>query len=114
MPALGDSNQITQLRELVAQNPAMIQPLIQQLTAANPQLGRILADNPQALLNFLEGEEGEAGGAGVQVVNITPEEQAAIERVSWERWRKKTDADGNAASSARVPAGGGDRGVSCV
>jgi hypothetical protein len=35
------------------------------------------------------GEGGEEGGeGGVQVVNVTPEEQAAIERVSWERWGK--------------------------
>lgn len=91
LSGLPDSNQLSRLRELVAQNPASIQPLIQQLTTANPQLGQLLAENPQELLNFLagDGEEGEVGGLpGVQVVNITPEEQAAIERVSLARWRK--------------------------
>lgn len=90
LSALRDNNQLTQLRELVTQNPAYIQPLIQQLTAANPQLGQLFADNPEALLNFLaeEGEGEGEGGPGLQVVNVTPEEQAAIERVSWAPWRK--------------------------
>lgn len=101
---------MAQLRELVSQNPELLQPLIQQLAAANPQIGQLLAENPQELLNFLAeggevGEEGE-GLAGVQVVNVTPEEQAAIERVSWGTWGK-THADGNAAPGARVLARGG-------
>lgn len=82
---------MAQLRELVAQNPALIQPLIQQLAAANPQLAQLFAQNPEALVNALSegGEEGEVEGEGVpgvQVVNITPEEQAAIERVSCGTW----------------------------
>ncbi|KAG8213906.1 UV excision repair protein [Butyriboletus roseoflavus] len=86
LSALRDNAQMAQLRELVSQNPELLQPLIQQLAAANPQVGQLLAENPQALLNFLAegGEEGEFEGEGlpgVQVVNITPEEQAAIERL---------------------------------
>lgn len=93
MSALRDNPQIAQLRELVAQNPGLLQPLIQQLAAANPQLAQLIAANPEALLNILSegGEEGEVereGLPGVQVVNITPEEQAAIERVSCGTWRQ--------------------------
>lgn len=94
LSALRDNNQIAQLRELVSQNPTLIQPLIQQLAAGNPQLAQILSANPEALLNMFEesGEGSEDAGEGlpgVQVVNVTPEEQAAIERVSWETWKKK-------------------------
>jgi UV excision repair protein RAD23 len=86
LSALRDPNQMAQLRELVEQNPALVQPLIQQLAAANPQLAQMLANDPQALQQILaqlggDGEGGEEGLAGVQVVNITPEEQAAIERL---------------------------------
>ncbi|KAN0091115.1 UV excision repair protein Rad23 [Tylopilus felleus] len=82
----GNHPQMAQLRDLVSQNPALIQPLIQQLAAANPQLAQSLAANPEELLNYLggggEGGEGsEEGLGGVQVVNVTPEEQAAIERL---------------------------------
>jgi len=59
--------------------------VIQQLVAANPQLAQVLASNPQALLQLLgDGGEGEGEGEGIpgmQVVNVTPEEQAAIERL---------------------------------
>ncbi|KAI6021414.1 hypothetical protein BKA83DRAFT_4281568 [Pisolithus microcarpus] len=50
------------------QNPALLQPLIQQLAASNPQLREMLA----------------GGGGfppGAQVIQVTPEEQAAIERL---------------------------------
>ena len=86
LSALRDNPQIAQLREMVAQNPAMIQPLIQQLATANPQMAQLIAQNPEALFQLLGGGEDfdEEGPLppGTQVVNITVEERAAIERVS--------------------------------
>lgn len=76
---------IAALRELALQNPAVLQPMIQQLSQRNPQLAQALAADPGALLDILgagedgEGEEGIPPGA--HVVNVTPEERAAIERV---------------------------------
>ncbi|KAA1473979.1 UV excision repair protein Rad23 [Dentipellis sp. KUC8613] len=86
MSALRDNPQIAQLRELVQQNPALIQPLIQQLAGANPQLAQLIASNPEALFQILGGGEGgefDEGELppGTQVINVTPEEQAAIERL---------------------------------
>lgn len=72
------------LRELAGQNPALLQPVIQQLAQNNPQLAQALASDPNALLNLLGGEEGDDGEAippGAHVVNVTPEERAAIERL---------------------------------
>jgi len=77
------------VRELVAQNPALIQPVIQQLAQNNPQLAELLAQNPEALFNLLnEGMDMDDDGEGpippgAQVINVTPEERAAIERVSF-------------------------------
>ena len=73
------------IREVLTQNPALLQPMIQQLAQNNPHLAQVLAQNPEALLDLLEGgEEGDDGQPippGAQVVNVTPEEHAAIERV---------------------------------
>jgi UV excision repair protein RAD23 len=89
--ALRDNPQIQQLRELMAQNPAMIQPLIQQLAASNPAIAQTIAQNPEALTQLLGGaggiefdEDGEDGPVppGAHVVSVTEEERAAIQRVS--------------------------------
>jgi XPC-binding domain len=59
--------------------------MIQQLAQTNPQLAAALASDPASLLQLLgEGEVGDDGEPippGAHVVNVTPEERAAIERV---------------------------------
>ncbi|KAI9455448.1 hypothetical protein BJY52DRAFT_1151682 [Lactarius psammicola] len=95
MAALRDNPRFNAIRGLVAQNPALLQPMIQQLAASDPQLAQALASNPEALLNLLasnpealgllgggeEDEDGEPIPPGAHVVNVTPEERAAIERL---------------------------------
>ncbi|EMD37713.1 hypothetical protein CERSUDRAFT_83454 [Gelatoporia subvermispora B] len=87
LAALQNNPQFQQLRQVIAQNPALVQPLIQQLAGANPQFAQLLAQNPEALLTALglgegdfEGDEG-ALPPGTHVINITPEEQEAIQRL---------------------------------
>jgi XPC-binding domain len=83
-PGLRADPRLAALRELAGQNPALLQPVIQQLAQNNPQLAQALASDPNALLDLLggaEGEEGEAIPPGAHVINVTPEERAAIERV---------------------------------
>lgn len=80
------------IQQLVAQNPAMLQPLIQQLAQANPAIAQQLAANPELLYQLLggvdpggEGEDLEGEGdlpPGTHIVNITAEEAEAIARVS--------------------------------
>ena len=93
-PALGGSPaasgadpRLAALRDLAGQNPALLQPMIQQLAQNNPQLAQALAQDPNALLDLLGGgevgDDGEAIPPGAHVVNVTPEERAAIERVSF-------------------------------
>lgn len=75
---------------MVQQNPALIQPLLQQLATANPQLAQLIAQNPQALYELLgaapegegEGDEEDFLGPQVMQVNLTEDEAAAVERVN--------------------------------
>ena len=72
---------MNQLRELAQQNPAALQQIIQQLVAGNPQLADLAAQNPEALLQMLGGGADEEGEQGAHVIQVTPEEHAAIQRV---------------------------------
>jgi UV excision repair protein RAD23 len=88
-----------QLRQLVQQNPNLLQPFLQQLGQSNPNLLTQLTSNPTLLMSFLaEGAEGldddpslppgMMGGAGAggpedqtQYVQVSQEERDAIERL---------------------------------
>jgi UV excision repair protein RAD23 len=96
LATLRNNPQIAQLRQLIAQNPEMIQPIIQQLAATNPAIATALAANPELLLHLLGGQgegqdDGEYGEGdeelppGTHIVSVTEEERAAIERVSSRR-----------------------------
>lgn len=85
---LRNNPQIAQLRAQLAADPSSIQPLIQQLAHFNPEIAQAIAQNPEALLQLLapddeEGQDGEQVPPGAQVLNVTPEERDAIQRVSW-------------------------------
>ncbi|KAJ7462208.1 hypothetical protein B0H11DRAFT_99748 [Mycena galericulata] len=88
LAALQNNPQIQQLRELMAQNPALIQPLIQQLGAQNPALMQMIEQNPAAVARLFgvdgaEFDEGDDGPVppGAHVVSVTEEERAAIQRL---------------------------------
>jgi UV excision repair protein RAD23 len=72
---------------MVQQNPELIQPLLQQVAAQNPALAQMFNQNPQALYELLGAglggeDEDDYGGEEVMQINLTPEEAAAVERVS--------------------------------
>lgn len=75
--------------QMVQQNPALIQPLLQQIGAQYPELAQLINQNPQALYELLGAGPGGEGddeddlmGQQVMQVNLTQEEAAAVERVS--------------------------------
>jgi len=82
-----------QIQQMVAQNPALLQPLIQQLAASNPGLAQALNANPEILYELLGGAAGGEGlgdddgmdegpiPPGAHVVSVTAEERAAIDRL---------------------------------
>ena len=80
-----------QLRALVHQQPQLLESVLQQVSASNPQLAHLIASNPNAFVQLLaetgDGDENPEGqipmppGAN-NVVSVTEEEREAIERVS--------------------------------
>lgn len=81
--------QMARIREAVQNNPALIQPLLQQIATTDPELAEALNQDPQALYHLLglneedmaaEGE-GDFEGPQVMQVNLTEEEVAAVERL---------------------------------
>ncbi|KAJ1964602.1 UV excision repair protein rad23 [Dipsacomyces acuminosporus] len=96
---LRDTPQFQQLQHIVAENPQMLQPVLQELAVQQPQLVRLIANHEEEFLHMLlEGLSEEqvnaainAGGLAAeddgegddshQYIRITPEERAAIERL---------------------------------
>ena len=76
--------QFQQLRQIVQTQPQMLEPILQQVAAGNPQLAQIIGQNPDQFLQLLSEEaDGDAPlPPGAQEVQVTPEERDAIERVS--------------------------------
>lgn len=74
-----------QLRQLVQQQPHMLEPILQQVAAGNPQIAQIIGQNSDQFLQLLS-EEGDDEDAalppGTQAISVTEEERDAIERVS--------------------------------
>ncbi|CAG8594236.1 9138_t:CDS:2 [Funneliformis mosseae] len=72
-----------QLRQIVQQNPSMLQPLLQQLGQSNPQFLQLINSNPEYFMRLLQ--EGEEAGEGnlppPQYVSVTQEEKEAIDRL---------------------------------
>lgn len=84
---------ISQLQQLVAENPAALQPLIQAIAQSNPQLAQALNADPQGVLNLLAnmnaqgGPEAMAAQAGQEVDiprfdELNAEDQAAVGQIT--------------------------------
>ncbi|KAL7626756.1 UV excision repair protein rad23 [Parahypoxylon ruwenzoriense] len=80
---LRNNAQFQQLRQVVQQQPQMLEPILQQLGAGNPQLAQLISQNPEQFLNLL-GETGDDDAPlppGAQTISVTEEERDAIERL---------------------------------
>ncbi|GMH37681.1 hypothetical protein BSKO_05554 [Bryopsis sp. KO-2023] len=92
---LRNSPQFHALRQMVAQNPHILEPMLQELGKSNPDLFRQINDNQQDFLRLLTeeqqgGEVAEAaqglmqlheGAAPVEDIEVSPEDEAAIDRL---------------------------------
>ncbi|KAH6888632.1 XPC-binding domain-containing protein [Thelonectria olida] len=76
--------QFQQLRQVVQQQPQMLEPILQQLGAGNPQLAQLIASNPDQFLQLLGEDAGDDDvplPPGAQAIAVTEEERDAIERL---------------------------------
>lgn len=76
--------------QAVQQNPALIQPLMQQIATQNPQLAQLINQHPEALYELLGaggGDDEDYGGPQIMSVDLTQDEAAAVGRVSAARVR---------------------------
>lgn len=80
---LRNNPQFQQLRQVVQQQPAMLEPILQQVAAGNPQLAQIITQNPEQFMQLLaeDGDDDVALPPGAQQISVTEEEREAIERV---------------------------------
>jgi UV excision repair protein RAD23 len=73
-----------QLRAVIQTNPNLLQPALAQLAQTQPQIFQLITQNQEAFLKLLmEGAEGmEEEGGQANVISVTPEEKAAIDRLA--------------------------------
>ena len=81
---LRNNSQFQQLRQVVQQQPQMLEPILQQVGAGNPQLAQLIAQNRDQFLQLLAEDIGDDAPLppGAQAISVTEEERDAIERVS--------------------------------
>jgi UV excision repair protein RAD23 len=80
---LRNNPQFQQLRQVVQQQPQMLEPILQQVGAGNPQLAQLIASNPEQFLQLLaeDADEDAPLPPGAQAISVTEEEREAIERL---------------------------------
>ncbi|KAF2156142.1 UV excision repair protein Rad23 [Myriangium duriaei CBS 260.36] len=80
---LRNNPQFQQLRQVVQQQPQMLEPILQQVVQGNPQVAQIIANHPDQFMQLLaeDADDDAALPAGVQPISVTEEEREAIERL---------------------------------
>ncbi|KAI9786838.1 MAG: hypothetical protein M1839_005069 [Geoglossum umbratile] len=82
---LRNNPQFQQLRSVVQQQPQMLEPILQQVGAGNPQLAQLIGQNPDQFLQLLSedphDDEDNPLPPGAQAISVTEEEREAIERL---------------------------------
>ncbi|KAL8722348.1 MAG: hypothetical protein Q9225_001138 [Loekoesia sp. 1 TL-2023] len=80
---LRNNPQFQQLRQVVQSQPQMLEPILQQVGAGNPQLAHLIQEHPEQFLQLLSEEADNDAPAppGAQEVFVNEEEREAIERL---------------------------------
>lgn len=94
---LSENEQMRLLRTALQTNPELIQPLLEQLAASNPQVASLIQQDPEGFVrNFLgtgedmgfdfeegegEGDDGEGEQQGTIRIELTEQDERAIERL---------------------------------
>ncbi|RKF56122.1 UV excision repair protein rhp23 [Golovinomyces cichoracearum] len=80
---LRNNPQFQQLRQVVQQQPQMLEPILQQVGAGNPHLAALIGNHSHQFLQLLseEGENDAALPPGAHPISVTEDERAAIDRL---------------------------------
>ncbi|KAL4493999.1 hypothetical protein ABPG72_022016 [Tetrahymena utriculariae] len=80
---LAQNPQFQHIAQAIRQNPALLQPVMQQLAQTNPEVARLLQQNPQAFLQLLVAASENEGGQTLppNAIQVTPEEKADIDDI---------------------------------
>ncbi|BCR85014.1 putative UV excision repair protein (RadW) [Aspergillus chevalieri] len=70
-----------QLRQLVQQQPQMLEPILQQVAAGNPQIAQLIGQNEEQFLQLLSEDGEDVLPPGTQTISVTEDERDAIERL---------------------------------
>lgn len=79
----GSPQTLQQLRTLLEQNPAALQPLVQALVQSNPQLAEAISQDPEGVLRMLAGEglEGEDSMDIPTLQQLSSEDRTQVEQM---------------------------------
>lgn len=107
-----------QLRQLVQQQPQMLEPILQQVGDGNPGLAQLIGQNQEQFLQLLSEDIDDDSQVppGTHTIAVTEEERDAIERVSCDCLRMSTRllTKSTTAVSPWVLSRCGDPGVLCL
>ncbi|KAF2462333.1 XPC-binding domain-containing protein [Lineolata rhizophorae] len=80
---LRNNPQFQQLRQVVQQQPQMLEPILQQVAAGNPQLAQLISQHEEQFLQLLseDADDDAPLPPGAQMISVTEEEREAIERL---------------------------------
>uniref|UniRef100_V5GR64 UV excision repair protein RAD23 n=2 Tax=Kalmanozyma brasiliensis (strain GHG001) TaxID=1365824 RepID=V5GR64_KALBG len=81
---LGNPAMLAQLQQLVSQNPAALQPLVQAIAQSNPQLAEAMNADPQGVLALLAGGAAGQGGEEMDLPTmeeLEPEDRQGVEQI---------------------------------
>merc|ERR1711981_473293 len=72
---LRNNPQFQQLRQIVQQQPQMLEPILQQVGAGNPQLAALIGQHPEQFLQLLseDGDNDAPLPPGAQAISVTEE-----------------------------------------
>lgn len=70
---MGEEQQLSVLRAAIQSNPELIQPMLEQIAASNPQAAELIQQDPEAFVRALMGSEGDDLGYEIEGEDQDPE-----------------------------------------